>query len=1491
MMPRTLYPLLLLAFLFCIIATVKATITITDVSPQDGAKHVDITDNPPDPGGYVRLSLTLIDNTGNDDMEFWLDIWNGTAWVNRIHQAYVSSPYTVTQDEYSFNHTATTYKWRILTKDWTDNTWNNQTFTFTTDKYPSPPECIYPENNSLVEAGEIVLKVKVNHPDNPYGAKIYNVTFHEYPSGRLIGWNATSTGWDNGTIVTCNQTFLAMYPATNYYWYAVAHDDEYNTSSPVFMFKTNFTEIEPSKSCYAVGSTIYIEGVYTEPEPPEACYAVGSVINIYYPIELKFPHPANNSVNVSVNPNLGIWAYKNGEQGYWNFTFYANDTINETWHQVNDKVQVLLGYGANNLTINDNLSKGEFSYTVYCDNLTLTSERANTNYNPNWKYYQVLKINNNGYTGYYQMKLNVSYRCGGDVSCYGRCQEDFDDLRFVQIDNSTELPYWIERKVDGQYAIVWINVSSQAMNDGKILMYYGNPSASSASNGDNTFLFFDDFEDGTSGEELSSAKWPYLYGIWKYYQDGDRMVARYEGGASDGNVRAINNVNISGNFTVESLVKGISNKDMAILICSSDDTTTKYGDNYWIGWGSGGSKAKIYYFHDASYDLLTETSNNVPTDYTKVRITHKDNGQMKLYKENTEIVSTTDTRYTYGYIGISTWYSCTNNPYFDWIFVRKYADPEPEWNIQPNYAPSGYRISPVYNLSGRAKSTKLTYVADIPTGTSLKVYYNLSEGSSWTGWKEIANGGSIPEITDGEIIDGYKIKFKIVLETTDSSKTPSLSSLKLRIERYTYVEVPYSGLQIFHRYWWYVNATRFGSTFTTPIYTFETGYYEEEPSRVCYAVGSTIYIEGIYTEPEPSRVCYAVGSQIRVIYTVEFSNPTPPDGATGVTENTPLLSVYVSCPTQKEIQVTFQQNDSGEWRDIPPTIVVTTNATVSNYHYQLQYGKTYYWRVRAYNVSADKTWYSPVYNFTTREYNDTEPSKICYAVGSTIYIEGIYTEPEPSRACYAMGSSVVIGKPSVSDPYPPDNSTFGRHFISSFSVYVEDPDNQNLTVSFYYDSTCWATAYDVPSGSRAEVPPPPMTNGTTIHWYVTVNDSHGWNITSPTWSYTPQNQPPYAEIKPKDGDSFVEVRRKIDGWQPFVRLMAIVNDTEHDRLTVQIYVDDPSQPNWNDWIMRLSHVLDNYSYYSINPYIQDELAFNELDTTYHWWLHLEDEYGATADYYANFTTKFFFYAYFTYYPEHPTQEDVVHFIDKSENATDIAWYINGERVAYKNFTSGKHKPFNLTYRFNVSGIYNVTLWIHNDTADATDFYYEIIYVDWNLTLNRTKGGAGINYATIPFNVSLFNLSKVLLKNSEWIHYYDSINKTWLSAMKFNNSILGDNITLDRWSSIAIVVGEDRKVRINISDFITTPEPTNFTQRKTIHKGYWYLGWSGDKGIDSYNLSKIGLEEGDWVFAYDTINGTWYSYKINFAGDKFIIKPHHVIIALVSGDRDIVIPRW
>jgi len=120
-----------------------------------------------------------------------------------------------------------------------------------------------------------------------------------------------------------------------------------------------------------------------------------------------------------------------------------------------------------------------------------------------WQYYRVCNINASGYSGNYQMRINVSYSGGGDVSCGGHCQADFDDIRFVDMDNTTVLPYWKETYVSSSYAIFWVNVSADAMTDGKILMYYGNSGATDASDGDATFTFFDDFD----GSSLDTTKW------------------------------------------------------------------------------------------------------------------------------------------------------------------------------------------------------------------------------------------------------------------------------------------------------------------------------------------------------------------------------------------------------------------------------------------------------------------------------------------------------------------------------------------------------------------------------------------------------------------------------------------------------------------------------------------------------------------------------------------------------------------------------------------------------------------------------------------------------------------------------------------------------------------------------------------------------------------------------------------------------------------------
>jgi hypothetical protein len=96
----------------------------------------------------------------------------------------------------------------------------------------------------------------------------------------------------------------------------------------------------------------------------------------------------------------------------------------------------------------------------------------------------------------YQVPINITY-----VS--GKMNADFSDLRFT---NATDflLPYWIESKVNSQWAYVWVKVDTIPASSTKtIYVYYGNPSATSLSNGDNTFDFFDDF----LGTALNTSKW------------------------------------------------------------------------------------------------------------------------------------------------------------------------------------------------------------------------------------------------------------------------------------------------------------------------------------------------------------------------------------------------------------------------------------------------------------------------------------------------------------------------------------------------------------------------------------------------------------------------------------------------------------------------------------------------------------------------------------------------------------------------------------------------------------------------------------------------------------------------------------------------------------------------------------------------------------------------------------------------------------------------
>lgn len=104
----------------------------------------------------------------------------------------------------------------------------------------------------------------------------------------------------------------------------------------------------------------------------------------------------------------------------------------------------------------------------------------------------------------YKRQINITETSGSTLNNYSillyipydsGMNSDFSDLRFTNDGENTELNYWIENKSDSNYAYVWVKIPTlTASSVTSIYMYYGNSGASSNSNGEDTFLWFDSGE-------------------------------------------------------------------------------------------------------------------------------------------------------------------------------------------------------------------------------------------------------------------------------------------------------------------------------------------------------------------------------------------------------------------------------------------------------------------------------------------------------------------------------------------------------------------------------------------------------------------------------------------------------------------------------------------------------------------------------------------------------------------------------------------------------------------------------------------------------------------------------------------------------------------------------------------------------------------------------------------------------------------------------------
>ncbi len=154
-------------------------------------------------------------------------------------------------------------------------------------------------------------------------------------------------------------------------------------------------------------------------------------------------------------------------------------------------------------------------------------------WNPSWGYRNTVDLTGSASDlTDYQVKVTVNF-------IGGKMKSDFSDIRFISSDDVTLLSHWRKSYTPSSTAELWVKVPSIPSSGTMIYMYYDNPSANSASNGEATFDFFDKFEP-------SSSKW--TVSGYAHSTTGTGYVRAYKTAPGSVSSDLVSNVFGSGDF-------------------------------------------------------------------------------------------------------------------------------------------------------------------------------------------------------------------------------------------------------------------------------------------------------------------------------------------------------------------------------------------------------------------------------------------------------------------------------------------------------------------------------------------------------------------------------------------------------------------------------------------------------------------------------------------------------------------------------------------------------------------------------------------------------------------------------------------------------------------------------------------------------------------------------------------------------------------------------
>lgn len=163
----------------------------------------------------------------------------------------------------------------------------------------------------------------------------------------------------------------------------------------------------------------------------------------------------------------------------------------------------------------------------------------------------------------YRITLDISAELGGVI-------DDWDSIRWLENADNEELSFWREDNLPGDdaeldNAIFWIRRSDNDLTDNEIWLYISNPAAHNHENGDNTFIFFDDFSVDSTGVKWDVHAVNDSDAIWDEV-NGELLIINPDDVFEDN----------GGAHTVEEFPRG--------LVAEFD---MRWGDWYaWFGWNN-----------------------------------------------------------------------------------------------------------------------------------------------------------------------------------------------------------------------------------------------------------------------------------------------------------------------------------------------------------------------------------------------------------------------------------------------------------------------------------------------------------------------------------------------------------------------------------------------------------------------------------------------------------------------------------------------------------------------------------------------------------------------------------------------------------------------------------------------------------------------------------------------------------------------------------------